>query len=106
MADQPQALANADRKVDIGERTHRAEAFRHPGKADDLFGGLEHGHAIIRTRNYFASAITFWASSRVYSTLATPPFSVLARLASRLSWSMRRNGTVRSFGTSLPSRIC
>ena len=43
-------------------------------------------------------AITFCASSSVYSTLATPPVSVVARFASRLSWSMRRNGTVRSFG--------
>jgi hypothetical protein len=29
MADQPQALANADREVDIGERANCAEAFRH-----------------------------------------------------------------------------
>jgi hypothetical protein len=29
VADQPQALADADREVDVGERAHRAEAFRH-----------------------------------------------------------------------------
>src|SRR4030095_13540434 len=103
MADQPQALADADRKVDIGERAHRAEAFRHAGEADDLLGGLEHGLPVV---SYFAAPMTFWASSSVYSTLATPPASVFLRFSSRLPWSMRRNGTVRSLGTSLPSRIC
>ena len=52
------------------------------------------------------ASITFLASASEYSTFATPPFWVVFRLSSRPAWSMLRNGTTRSFLTSLPSRIC
>src|SRR5690606_6495524 len=97
---------------DTIKRTDGAETLFDAVQSDDSFSLAVHrpedsplsprGTRIVY---FFAASTTFWASSAEYSTLATPPFSVLARFCSRLPWSMRRNGTTRSFGTSLPSRI-
>src|SRR5690606_34888333 len=55
---------------------------------------------------YRLSSMAWMASAWVYSLLATPPTGVPARASSRVSLVTDRYGTVTSFGTSLPSRIC
>ena len=106
MADQPQALADADREVDVGKRAHRAEAFVDAGEADDLFGGAGARWLCRSFYRLLRADHLLRVFQRVFDVGDAALLGGLARLASRLSWSMRRNGTIRSFGTSLPSRIC
>src|SRR5260221_10851023 len=108
MPDQTQAFAGLDGEIDLRQRPNGTEAFRHMFQIDDQLRC--DSHAILSNPRtgilpHCAPATTFLASSSVYSVLATPPASVVARLCSSVSWSMRRNGTVRSFGTFSPFRI-
>ena len=107
VADQADALAGADARGRPRRARGRRRSSSRRRRGDDrlsiAIGGIgSAGHAVPLT----SPAMTLLRVLERVLAWRRRRARCVGEVASRLSWSMRRYGTTRSCGTSLPARIC